>query len=257
MKKIWLLIIFWMAFLAAVCQNYSAKVYDGVTYIPVAGAHVYNTKTGKYVFTDKEGKFSIMASVNDTLIISKSIYRQLIVPLNSRQYSKKNEDYFLYYKAVILKEVKVYALNPSYEGFKRDLIGVKLPDAYRKIEGIELSKEDKLNAELAHSGPNVLRNTPLEHPITMLYNMFSRKAKMQRLYNELVENEDEIDQLQMKYNRDLVHQITGLEGDALMEFMVFCRFSYYDLLRWTPQQVIINIKNKYIEYQYYKAQQYE
>ena len=95
MKKIWLLIIFWMAFLAAVCQNYSAKVYDGVTYIPVAGAHVYNTKTGKYVFTDKEGKFSIMASVNDTLIISKSIYRQLIVPLNSRQYSKKNEDYFL------------------------------------------------------------------------------------------------------------------------------------------------------------------
>ena len=87
--------------------------------------------------------------------------------------------------------------------------------------------------------------------------MFSRKAKMQRLYNELVENQDEIDQLQMKYNRELVHQITGLEGDELMEFMVFCRFSYYDLIRWTPQQVIINIKNKYIEYQYYKAQQYE
>ena len=80
---------------------------------------------------------------------------------------------------------------------------------------------------------------------------------MQRLYNELVENQDEIDQLQMKYNRDLVHQITGLEGDDLMEFMVFCRFGYYDLLRWTPQQVIINIKNKYIEYQYYKTMQDE
>ena len=88
MKQLWLLIIFWMAILGGMSQNYSAKVYDGVTYMPVAGAHVYNTKTGKYVFTDKEGKFSIVARVNDTLIISKSIYRQLIVPLNTQQYNK-------------------------------------------------------------------------------------------------------------------------------------------------------------------------
>ena len=172
-----------MAISLGVAQNYSAKVYDGVTYTPISGAHIYNLRTGKYVFSGADGSFELAARVNDTLIISKSIYRQLIVALNKDQFYKSNEDYFLYYKAVILKEVSVYALNPSYEGFKRDLIGVKLPDVYRKIEGIEISAEDKLNAELANSGPNILRNTPMAHPISFLYEKFSHKAKMQRLYN--------------------------------------------------------------------------
>ena len=38
-----------------------------------------------------------------------------------------------------------------------------------------------------------------------------------------------------------------------MEFMVFCRFSYYDLVRWDSAEIISAIRYKFSEYQYYKA----
>jgi hypothetical protein len=76
---------------------------------------------------------------------------------------------------------------------------------------------------------------------------------MKQLYNEMVQYEDEIDKLEAKYNRELVRELTGLNDDNLMEFMVFCRFSYYDLIRWTPEQIITKIKDKFDEYEYYKV----
>ena len=59
MKKLWLLIIFWMAILGGMSQNYSAKVYDGVTYMPVAGAHVYNTKQASMYLPIKRVNFRL------------------------------------------------------------------------------------------------------------------------------------------------------------------------------------------------------
>ncbi len=260
MKKISIIFLLFLiclgSFLAAQ-KNYTAKVYDGVNYLPVPGANIYNLSTKKYVFTDKNGVFTIPVSLNDTLIISKSIYRQLMVIIHEGNINLENESYLLYFKAILLREVNVYALNPNYEGFKRDIASMKLPGVYEKLEGVGLTKEDFMNAEYATKGPNVLRNTPLASPITFLYNTFSKKAKMKQLYNEMVQYEDEVDKVQNKYNRELVSEITGLKGDMLMEFMMFCRFSYYDLIRWTPDQVISSIKSKFDEYEYYKALQDE
>ncbi len=233
-------------------KDYSAKVYDGINYLPVQGANIYNLSTKKYVFTDKNGVFTIPVSIQDTLVISKSIYRQTIVVIHEGNINIENESYLLFCKAILLKEVNVYALNPNYEGFKRDIATLKLPGVYQRLEGIQLTKEDFANAEYATKGPNILRNTAFASPITFLYNSFSKKAKMKQLYNEMMQYEDEIDKVQTKYNRELVSQITGLKGDNLMEFMVFCKFSYYDLIRWTPDQVISSIKVKFDEYEYYK-----
>jgi hypothetical protein len=37
--------------------------------------------------------------------------------------------------------------------------------------------------------------------------------------------------------------------------MMYCHFSYYDLIRWTPMQIINAIKDKYINYEYEKMKQ--
>ena len=74
---------------------------------------------------------------------------------------------------------------------------------------------------------------------------------MKQLYNEMVQYEDEIDKLEAKYNRELVRELTGLNDDNLID-LCLCRFSYYDLIRWTPEQIITKLKIN-SEYEYYKV----
>ena len=255
MKKMILFIFFLILIFQVYSQrkNYSSSVFDGVTFIPIQGANVYNLNSKQYTFTDNNGNFTIFVDINDTLIISKSIYRQIVTVISRKNLEIINDEYYLFYKAILLKEVKVMSLNPNYEQFKKDLAQMKLPDIYNKMEGIELSEEDKMNAEYSTKGPNLLRNTALSSPITYLYNSFSKKAKMKQLYSEMLQYEEEIDKVPAKYNREIVTEITGLKGDNLMEFMVFCKFSYYDIIRWSQQEIVNAIKYKYSEYQYYKA----
>lgn len=256
MKKILaiLIIVFCSCVWIQAQTTYTAKVYDGINFVPVRDANVFNISKNKYAFTDKNGEFSIDVGDHDTLVISKSIYRQIMVYLDPAKIQKKNEAYFLYCKAVMLKEVKVYGLSATYEGFKNQVINIKIPDAYEAFAGTRPTKEDIENAKYANNKtPNILANTKAAHPITFLYNTFSRRAKMQRLYYEMQSYEDEIDNVQNKYNRELVTELTGLHDADLMEFMVYCHFSYYDLIRLSPEQIVTIIKEKFNEYEYYKA----
>lgn len=253
MKKLAFFILLIGLFFTGTAQqsSFSGKVYDGINFYPIEGANIYNATRKKFVFSDEEGNFTIACSLHDTLIISKSIYRQLIVVLDEKLMNKSKEDFLLYYKAILLKEVSVISLNPTYEGFKRELAKIEIPEIYQRIPGVELSEFEKANAEY-DKGPNVLRNTAIAHPISFLYEAFSKKAKMKRLYNEMVQYEDRLDELPLKYNKEIVKELTGLPDDEILTFMMYCHFSYYDLVRWTPTQIINAIKNKYINYEYEK-----
>ena len=148
MKK---LLLFFFVFLLA-CPlwaqtiSFRGTVYDAVAYIPVKAANILNLNTGKYQFTDSEGVFVMKVSFHDTLIISTSTYRQKVVIIDDNLYRKGHEDILLYHKAFMLQEVRVIALNPTYEGFKRDIANAKLPDSYKNLEGVHLTKEDRQNA---------------------------------------------------------------------------------------------------------------
>lgn len=243
------------AILCAQSRIFNGEVLDAIGYVPIKQANIYNVNKGKYAFSNANGEFSILVSKNDTLVISGSVYRQLMVIIDAKMYEKGAGDFLLYHKAFLLKEVKILALNPSYEGFKRDVATMKLPDSYKNLEDVHLSKMDRQNATYDGSAPNILKGTAVGSPITYLYNTFNKKMKMKALANEMESYGDEVGKVQDKYNRKLVHDITGLEGADLMEFMVYCRFSYYDLVRWSREEIVASIRYKFAEYQYYKAVQ--
>ena len=233
-------------------KKYSARVFDGITFQPLAGASIYNVSTQKFAFTDKNGRFEIHLSLNDTLIISKSIYRQLVTVIDQKLFYGF-EDFFLYYKATMLKEVTIIGLNPSYEGFKKDIVTLQLPEYYKRVEETQLSEWQKANATYKDGG-NILSlgGSVTMSPISFLYDKYSHKGKMNRLYNEMVSYEDEVERIQMKYNREIVSQLTGLQGDELLNFMMYCRFNYYDLVRWSDEQIREKIRTNYFNYQYDK-----
>lgn len=233
-------------------KKYSARVFDGITYQPLSGASIYNVNTKKFAFSDKNGRFEINLSLNDTLIISKSIYRQLVVPIDQKLFYGF-EDFFLYYKATMLKEVTIIGINPSYEGFKKDIVTLELPEYYKRAEDIKLSEMQKANATYKDGG-NILSlgGSVTLSPISFLYDKYNKHAKINRLYNEMLSYEDEVERIQQKYNRELVTELTGLQGDELLDFMMYCRFSYYDLVRWSDEQIREKIRSNYFNYQYDK-----
>ena len=104
-------------------------------------------------------------SLHDTLIITTSTYRQKVVIIDESLYRKGHEDILLYHKAFMLQEVRVVALNPTYEGFKRDIANAKLPDSYKNLEGLHLTEEDRRNATYNDETPNILKNTAIGSPI--------------------------------------------------------------------------------------------
>ena len=233
-------------------KKYSARVFDGITYQLLSGASVYNMNTQKFAFTDKNGRFTIELSLNDTLIISKSTYRQHVAVIDQKLFYGF-EDFFLYYKATMLKEVTIIGINPSYEGFKKDIVTLELPDYYKRMEETQLSEWQKANAAFKQNG-NILSlgGKVTLSPISFLYDKYSHKGKMGRLYNEMLDYEDEMERIQQKYNRELVSEITGLQGDELLDFMMYCRFNYYDLVRWSDAQIREKIRSNYFNYQYDK-----
>ena len=155
----------------------------------------------------------------------------------------------------MLPNFTCYGLNPTYEGFKRDVASAKLPDSYKNLDDVHLSKEQRQNATYTDEAPNVLKNTKLASPITWLYNTFNKKEKMKRLYYEMEGYGDEVQQVHLKYNRDLIAEITGLQEPELLDFMMYCHFSYYDLIRWSREKIVDEVRTKYYEYQYFKALQ--
>lgn len=230
-------------------------LYDAIGYFQVKDANIYNTNTQKYAFTNQEGQFFISVSLNDTLIVSCPIYRQQLIIMDEANFNRGHNDFLLYHRAFLLKEVRVVAMNPTYDGFKRDILNTKLPDSYKNLNDVHLTVEERRNGAYKEGAPNVLNGTKLGSPITYLYNTFNKKMKIKQLYYEMQSYGDEVYQVPAKYNRDLVKEITGLEGAELMEFMVYCRFSYYDLVRWTREQIVASIRYKFDEYEYYKLLQ--
>jgi hypothetical protein len=231
------------------------NVFDGITFFPIKEANIYNFNSKKYCFTNNDGNFEILVTKGDTLVITKPIYKQVLIEITDEIMNRKALEISVYYKVITLKEVNVYALPSTYEGFRKEFLNTNLSNYYTFIEGVNLSDQQRIQT---NSG-NLLSLIPgkvgqaVTHPISFLYDTFSRKAKLGRLYQKLVENQDEVDNLPKKYNRELVTYLTGLEGDELLDFMTYCKFSYYDLIRWSPEFIVLQIQKKFNDYEYYQA----
>ena len=258
MKKVIILFLFFPVFVFSQDRILlKGNIFDGITFFPIDGANIYNFSSKNYNFANKEGNFDIYVKQGDTIIVSKPAYQQVLVVVSHEIFEKKQLEVPLFYKAIILKEVNVFALPATYEAFKRDFVSVNMSDFYSKLDGTILSEQDRVQYNARNSGLLDLipgkAGQAVRSPITALYNAFSRKVKMDKLYQELVENQEEVDNLPKKYNRDLVTSLTGLEGEELLDFMTFCKFSYYDLVKWSPEFIVLQIKRKYGDYEFYKA----
>jgi len=220
-------------------------VKDLVTAQPLENTCIHNMSTGVMAFSNKNGDFALFAQKTDTLIISRVGYdMEMLVMNDSLLNSKGRITVQLVVRAFMLRSVSIYALKP-YPLFIKDLTK-EIPTKKIDIPGIEIPPEEKVGYDINNG--NLLRGTPLASPITALYNQFSRKAKMDRMYADLVEHQAEVLRLQKKYNPEIVQRLTKLDNEELEEFMVYCSFTYYTLVTSTDQEIEQMIFAKFIQY---------
>jgi hypothetical protein len=226
---------------------FKGKVVDFLTYQPLENACIHNLSTGNMAFSNKEGNFSIMAKKQDTLVFSRVGYDMNVEMITDSMLSMGDRIKIkLIVKTLMLRNVTIYAMKP-YPLFIKDLIK-PTPHDKKDVLAINLPSEEKERIANAQKSGNLLRNTPLESPLTALYNKFSRKKKLERIYYSLVSNQEEIMRLIDKYNPHIVHQITSLQGVELEDFMLFCSFSYHDLSLANEHEIALMIREKYTLY---------
>lgn len=221
------------------------RVMDFVTYQPLENSCIHNLSSGMMAFSNKNGDFAILAKKTDTLIVTQVGYDMEWLVLNdSLMESKDRISVLLIFRAFMLRNVTIYAMKP-YPLFIKD-ITKEVPSKKVDIPGTEISPEERMNYDINKG--NLLRNTPLASPISFLYDRFSRKAKMDRMYADLMQNQGEVSRLAKKYNPEIVQRLTNLEDNQLEDFMVYCSFTYYTLVTSSDYEIEQMIVAKFSQY---------
>ena len=86
------------------------------------------------------------------------------------------------------------------------------------------------------------------HPVSGLYYRFSKEEQSKRKLQYLEEQELKQADVDDKYNRELISEITGLKENDLINFMGYCNFSFNYLYNATPLEIVEAIHLKFEEF---------
>ncbi len=216
-KKILLLL-----FLSAVISGFSqevkttliqGKVVDSQTHAPIPGVNIYTKQFG--TVSDIDGNFSFLLKLDDTIKFSFVGYEDYFFSLDDTIQTENIEiKISLTASLQALEEVTVHAFM-TMQNFKDAVIAYKLP------------KEKKVQRMAGYYyGPSKpVKAKAFTSPVSYLVNKFGKRAKQERHFIKQQEIFEEQRYLSSKYNKEIVANITGLNGDELEDFMHFCTLS--------------------------------
>lgn len=205
-------------------ENVGGMVLDKDSKQRVARVFIVNKSTGASIYNNNKGEFNIAINPGDVIIASKDNY---------------------------------YSDTTTYEGAKALIISLKrktimidpvtVMGRVSPEEVLARRKEDYNKAyRLADPGDFVsVGQNGAGLSIDAVYNYFSREGKNARRLTKYFQREYEDNYIDIVFTRELVKTVTGLEGEALDNFMIRYRPSYNFVLRATRYQMVNYVKSKY------------
>jgi len=205
-------------------------IFDKITNARIAIVNVKNVTTGRSVYDNLKGEFTIEASIGDILVFTKQDY--FADTMKVENYN--STAIYLRRMSIQLSEVTIRdtVLNPQAKlaATQRD---------YNKIYGSELNNKDFLTTSPG-GGAGI--------GIDAIYNSLSKSGHdAARLRNEIQEDyyQNVID---YRFNRTFVGRITGLKDEQLTEFMKRYRPGYWFVMNANDYDFITSIKANYKRY---------
>ncbi|HEY4787094.1 MAG TPA: hypothetical protein VIH57_13645 [Bacteroidales bacterium] len=197
-----------------------ARLINSRTGGPVVFASIINKNLRYGVLSDSLGVFSLSARIGDTLYIkSISFYPAKIAVADSLIWQLRIPEIPLEEQAYEMGGIDIYGWG-SYQEFKYKFLHTETPEDKTKLVTENLRKAiGKLPVHPLQEQAAI----PLGSPVTALYMLFSKEGKSLRRLQAAKERDKVFLFTYQKFNRDIVAEITGLSGNLLDKFMLYCK----------------------------------
>lgn len=186
---------------------------DEQTHEPIPSVNIYTNQYG--TVSDIDGNFSFKLNPQDTIRFSFVGYETYLLHLSDSMQTEKLEVEILLKPSLQeLGEVTVHSFM-SERDFKDAVIAYKLPN----------EKKVRKMAGFYYGPPKPVKAKAFSSPISYIINKFGKQAKQAKNFEKQKSIYEHQKYLRSKYNKDIVANITGLNGDELDDFMHFCKLS--------------------------------
>ncbi len=228
MKKILLTLIAFFVFYSSFSQAKIAQgfVIDSITSAYIHGVRINNINDKYKARTNEYGRFGIRANVGDKLEFAAPGYEPFILLYSSFYHELDTMRIILKPVVTTLADVVVSAY--SYIDYQRD-------SAERKQEFIEATGVMKKTFDNNNSGVGLGIS---------IDNLFSKREKRKRRAYSQFEEMEQQEYIRFRYNPILVHSLTGLEGEALNNFISTTQPDYYWLRNHTTREDMLYYINE-------------
>jgi len=218
-----LLIIFSLKLAAqeerSIAKAISGKIVDDSLGFALPQVHLWNESTRMGSISNDSGEFTLKVRSQDTIVFSAIGYVSYVMVVSSSM--NHDLEVRLKPKKYEIGEVIIRRFS-SYESFIYQVVHLDLPEAETPPMGeylgltvtaaaLEADRERAIKEKLERFG----YTTPLGKGVDPV-----------KIFNEKMSKKKEREQvIQAKFNRELVRDITHLEGEELTEFIAQCNFS--------------------------------
>jgi len=188
--------------------NIKGQLIDELTKEGVGYAQVLNMRVRGGTMADATGTFSIQADPSDTLIFKSLNYKNKRVPV-SEIVAQKNGITKIPMSPVrvLLNQIEIESTGP-----KINMNGIPV--------GKSVTTPVELRSDYFASKPTVL--TAIFQPLSFISYHVSKSEKEKRATLVAIRRESDWKYLSLVYNKDVIQRVSGLTGEGLEDFMLYC-----------------------------------
>ena len=218
------------------------QVVHGSDQKPVPFAHIVNKSRYLGTISDTAGYFIIAMHKFDTLVISAiGFERQEYILPPFVSVSPYHTLVFIRARSYPIDEVEVFILG-TWEQFSEKMEKLNLPE----------TEDEKLRRELGETAREVALES-YQIPTGISFSLPSRYDASLKKLREIEAMEQRQIALYRKYNREVIARSTGLQGEELDDFIVFCNQHAWFTPETPAYDIIYQIKIWYRQYRILKG----
>ena len=230
-------------------QVFSAVVENESTGFPMESVHVLNLTQIIGTTTDKNGRFEIKVSANDTLYFSYLGFKPLKVAVTNDLMKFGNAKFELTELALALEEI---ILRPYQLTGILDIDAKNIP--INTAKRYSVSGLPNIGYEAGNRNPYSITKTfkAILSPVDFLHNLFSQKEKQLRKLKKMREDDEIKNLLASKFNREILTQLLYISKVEIYEILRGCNFSDAFIKDSNDLQILEAISECYDEYRVLK-----
>ena len=205
-------------------------------------AHIINLTRRFGVVSNRSGRFIMPVKAGDSLMITHVSHLVRFVMIE-QEHLDADEPYELIMlpKVFELREVVIRPFPQTWQEFRHEFVNIDLPSLPDSVR----VRMPHINT-MVYSGPQHGFGVVMKGPFQTFYDLFSKEAKqLRKLEKELTALQIQ-EEIEKRYNHDLVFRLTGIEEDSLREeLMEFCNIPVGFILNSTDYDLCIAILRCY------------